>query len=89
MGDIFSDGGYTTASVGKWHIGDCNGRWPTGHGFDESYGIPRSYDECLWPDIAGAFFCVTSDTTTITTKFASSATNPVFTPPSDNCAFAR
>jgi arylsulfatase A-like enzyme len=50
MGDILSDGGYATASVGKWHIGDCNGRWPTDHGFDEWYGIPRSYDECLWPD---------------------------------------
>jgi len=49
MGDIFSDAGYATAIVGKWHIGDSDGRWPTDHGFDEWYGIPRSYDECLWP----------------------------------------
>lgn len=49
MGDIFSDAGYATACVGKWHIGDEAGRWPTDHGFDEWYGIPRSYDECLWP----------------------------------------
>lgn len=49
LGDIFSDAGYATAIVGKWHIGDSEGRWPTDHGFDEWYGIPRSYDECLWP----------------------------------------
>src|SRR3954465_3014383 len=49
MGDIFSDAGYATAVVGKWHIGDSAGRWPTDHGFDEWYGIPRSYDEALWP----------------------------------------
>lgn len=50
LGDIFSEAGYATAIVGKWHIGDSTGRWPTDHGFDEWYGIPRSYDECLWPD---------------------------------------
>lgn len=50
LGDIFSGAGYATAIVGKWHIGDSAGRWPTDHGFDEWYGIPRSYDECLWPD---------------------------------------
>ena len=49
LGDIFSDAGYATAIVGKWHIGDSEGRWPTDHGFDEWYGIPRSYDESLWP----------------------------------------
>lgn len=49
LGDIFSDAGYATAIFGKWHIGDSPGRWPTDHGFDEWYGIPRSYDECLWP----------------------------------------
>ena len=50
LGDIFSDAGYATAIVGKWHIGDSEGRWPTDHGFDEWYGIPRSYDEALWPE---------------------------------------
>jgi arylsulfatase A-like enzyme len=50
LGDIFSDAGYATAIVGKWHIGDSAGRWPTDHGFDEWYGIPRSYDEALWPE---------------------------------------
>ncbi|HTV07026.1 MAG TPA: arylsulfatase [Acidobacteriaceae bacterium] len=50
LGDILSDAGYATAIVGKWHIGESAGRWPTDHGFNEWYGIPRSYDECLWPD---------------------------------------
>src|SRR5271163_4588177 len=50
MGDIFSEAGYATACLGKWHIGDSEGRWPTDHGFGEWYGIPRSYDECFWPD---------------------------------------
>jgi arylsulfatase len=49
LGDILSDAGYATACVGKWHIGAENGRWPTDHGFDEWYGPPRTYDECLWP----------------------------------------
>ena len=50
MGDILSAAGYATCCVGKWHIGAEDGRWPTDHGFDEWYGIPRSYDECLWPE---------------------------------------
>ena len=50
MGDILSAAGYATAIYGKWHIGDEPGRYPTDHGFDEWYGIPHSYDECLWPD---------------------------------------
>ena len=48
LGDIFSGAGYATMCMGKWHIGDCDGRWPTDHGFDEWYGPPHSYDESLW-----------------------------------------
>jgi arylsulfatase A-like enzyme len=48
LGDILSDAGYATMCMGKWHIGDCDGRWPTDHGFDEWYGPPHSYDEALW-----------------------------------------
>jgi arylsulfatase A-like enzyme len=48
LGDVFSDAGYATMCLGKWHIGDCDGRWPTDHGFDEWYGPPHSYDEALW-----------------------------------------
>lgn len=50
LGDIFSDAGYATAIYGKWHIGETPGRFPTDHGFDEWYGIPRSYDESLWAE---------------------------------------
>src|SRR5262249_30064778 len=50
MGDVLSAHGYATCCVGKWHIGASEGRWPTDHGFDEWYGTPRSYDECLWAD---------------------------------------
>jgi arylsulfatase len=50
IGDILSEAGYATCCMGKWHIGAENGRFPTDHGFDEWYGIPRSYDECLWPE---------------------------------------
>lgn len=50
LGDLFSEAGYATSIVGKWHIGDSPGRFPTDHGFDEWYGIPRSYDESLWPE---------------------------------------
>ena len=48
LGDVFSDAGFATMCMGKWHIGDCDGRWPTDHGFDEWYGPPHSYDESLW-----------------------------------------
>ena len=50
MGDVFSDNGYATASIGKWHIGASEGRWPTNHGFDEFYGPAHSYDEALWSE---------------------------------------
>jgi arylsulfatase len=45
LGNVLSAQGYATACVGKWHIGDATGRWPTDHGFDEWYGPPRTWDE--------------------------------------------
>jgi arylsulfatase A-like enzyme len=48
IAEILSEAGCATQIVGKWHIGDTDGRWPTDHGFDEWYGLPRTYDECLW-----------------------------------------
>lgn len=50
MGEIFSDNGYATCCVGKWHIGASDGRWPTDNGFDEWYGPAHSYDEALWAE---------------------------------------
>ena len=36
--------GYTTACIGKWHLGHLPGYLPTNHGFDYYYGIPYSND---------------------------------------------
>jgi arylsulfatase len=33
---------------GKWHLGSAETRLPTHQGFDEWYGIPRTYDESFW-----------------------------------------
>jgi len=48
LGDIFSEAGYATACLGKWHVGDGPGRWATDKGFDLWYGPIHSYDEALW-----------------------------------------
>jgi arylsulfatase A-like enzyme len=45
-----STAGYATGMWGKWHLGSAETRLPTNRGFDEWYGIPRTYDESLWPD---------------------------------------
>lgn len=50
MAEVFSDNGYATSCVGKWHIGASKGRWPTDNGFDEWYGPAHSYDEALWTE---------------------------------------
>ncbi|MFH1574700.1 MAG: sulfatase-like hydrolase/transferase, partial [Acidobacteriota bacterium] len=36
--------GYTTACIGKWHLGDQAPFLPTRHGFDSYFGIPYSED---------------------------------------------
>jgi arylsulfatase len=46
---LLSRQGYATASYGKWHLGDSEGRYPNDQGFDEWYGIPNSSDESMWP----------------------------------------
>jgi arylsulfatase len=48
---LLSAQGYATGMWGKWHLGSEKGRLPTNRGFDEWYGIPRSYDEALWPSL--------------------------------------
>lgn len=45
MAEVFSDGGYTTALFGKWHLGEMPGRYPTDQGFDKFYGILNTTDE--------------------------------------------
>ena len=43
--------GYATGMWGKWHLGSAEARFPTNQGFDEWYGIPRTYDEAMWPSL--------------------------------------
>lgn len=50
LAELLSEEGYATGIFGKWHLGDTEGRYPTGQGFDEWMGIPRSSDRAFWPD---------------------------------------
>ncbi len=46
MGEVLQKAGYTTASFGKWHIGDQPDTRPPARGFDESAGLMYSND--MW-----------------------------------------
>jgi len=48
IAQLLSAQGYATGMWGKWHLGSSEQRLPTSRGFDEWYGIPRTYDEALW-----------------------------------------
>ena len=41
--------GYRNAILGKWHVGEGEGRYPTDKGFDYWYGINGSWDQAMWP----------------------------------------
>jgi len=49
VAELLSARGYATGAWGKWHLGSTEDRLPTHQGFDEWYGIPRTYDEAMWP----------------------------------------
>ena len=52
IAELLSDAGYATASYGKWHLGNVEGRLPNDQGFDEWWGIKDSWDEAgytSWP----------------------------------------
>jgi arylsulfatase A-like enzyme len=51
IAQLLSQHGYATGMWGKWHLGSAEARLPTNHGFDEWYGIPRTYDEAEWPSL--------------------------------------
>ncbi len=44
LGNLFSDAGYATACIGKWHCGDQAGSMPCDFGFDHYFGLPYSND---------------------------------------------
>lgn len=48
IAELLSRQGYATGMWGKWHLGSAEERFPTAQGFDEWFGIPRTYDEALW-----------------------------------------
>ena len=45
IAELLSAQGYATGIWGKWHLGSLETRFPTNQGFDEWYGIPRTYDK--------------------------------------------
>jgi hypothetical protein len=49
IAELLSARGYATGTWGKWHLGSIEERLPTHQGFDEWYGIPRSYLGAMWP----------------------------------------
>lgn len=51
IAELLSAQGYATGIWGKWHLGSAESRFPTHQGFDEWYGIPRTYDEAMWPSL--------------------------------------
>jgi arylsulfatase A-like enzyme len=44
IAEVLKDAGYSTACIGKWHLGDQKPFLPTSQGFDSYYGIPYSND---------------------------------------------
>lgn len=44
LGKMFRAKGYSTACIGKWHLGHQDQYMPLNHGFDYFYGVPYSND---------------------------------------------
>jgi len=44
VAEMLKDAGYSTACIGKWHLGHRPQFLPTRHGFDEYFGLPYSND---------------------------------------------
>ncbi|MFT5145150.1 MAG: arylsulfatase A, partial [Thalassolituus oleivorans] len=44
IAEVLKGRGYTTAAIGKWHLGHLPEFLPTRHGFDSYLGIPYSND---------------------------------------------
>ena len=51
LAQLLSSQGYATGIWGKWHLGSSEARLPTNRGFDEWYGIPRTYTEVYWTEL--------------------------------------
>ena len=44
LSNLFSQGGYKTHAIGKWHLGNSGAWLPTARGFDSFFGVPYSID---------------------------------------------
>lgn len=44
VAELLKEAGYSTAAIGKWHLGHLPEYLPMNHGFDYYYGIPYSND---------------------------------------------
>jgi arylsulfatase A-like enzyme len=51
LAQLLSAQGYATGTWGKWHLGSSQARLPTNRGFDEWFGIPRTYTEVYWTEL--------------------------------------
>ena len=52
IAELLSDAGYATSLLGKWHLGQTEGRLPNDQGFDEWWGYRNSADECGYTSYA-------------------------------------
>ncbi|MDQ8193772.1 sulfatase-like hydrolase/transferase [Coraliomargarita sp. SDUM461004] len=48
IAELLKTRGYTSACIGKWHLGDHPHFHPQAQGFDYFYGLPYSHD--MWPE---------------------------------------
>lgn len=51
IADKLKERGYTTACIGKWHLGHHQEFLPTRQGFDSYFGIPYSNDMSIDPEM--------------------------------------
>ena len=49
LGEALHRAGYTTAQIGKWHVGEDPAHWPQKRGFDYVYGIPKGGGMYFYP----------------------------------------
>ena len=51
MGEVFQQAGYSTAAIGKWHLGSLDEQHPNNRGFDYFYGMKAGSREYFYnPD---------------------------------------
>ena len=57
IAEVLKQKGYTTAIIGKWHLGDQPNFLPTRQGFDWFFGVPYSDDmtERIWKEDGSAW----------------------------------